>query len=63
MASPNLEFENVGGFLEVEAYDNEVCITCQTRGSYDFGKYYLNKSEVQEVIELLQAWKDNQQKK
>lgn len=52
-----LEFENADGELDITSYDDEVCITCHTKGSYDYGSYYLNKSEVQELIELLQTWK------
>lgn len=54
-----IDFENSGGDLTIEGYDNEVSITCQTKGSYDWGKYYLTKSEVDQVIQFLQKWKSN----
>lgn len=59
MAISDLEFENCDGDLSITTYDDEVCITCQTKGSYDYGTYYLNKSEVDQVIRLLQAWKSS----
>lgn len=54
-----IDFENSGGDLTIEGYDNEVSITCQTKGSYDWGTYYLTKSEVDQVIRFLQKWKSN----
>lgn len=36
-----------------------VSITCQTKGSYDYGTYDLSKSEVEQVIRFLQKWKSN----
>ena len=54
-----IDFENIGGDLTIEGYDNEVSITCQTKGSYDWGTYYLTKSEVDQVIQFLQKWKSN----
>lgn len=54
-----IDFENIGGDLTIEGYDNEVSITCQTKGSYDWGTYYLTKSEVDQVIHFLQKWKSN----
>lgn len=36
-----------------------VSITCQTKGSYDYGTYDLSKSEVDQVIRFLQKWKSN----
>ena len=54
-----IDFENSGGDLTIEGYDNEVSITCQTKGSYDWGTYYLTKSEVDQVIQFLQKWKSN----
>ena len=54
-----LDFENSGGDLTIEGYDDEVSITCQTKGSYDWGTYYLTKSEVDQVIRFLQKWKSN----
>ena len=59
MSVADLEFEDINGILEIRTYDNEVNITCQTKGSYDYGSYYLNKSEVEQVIRLLQKWKSN----
>ena len=57
MVSPDLEFENYDGEMTITDYDDEVCITCQTNGSYDYGSYYLKKSEVDQVIDFLQNWK------
>jgi len=54
-----IDFENIGGDLTIEGYDDEVSITCQTKGSYDWGTYYLTKSEVDQVIRFLQKWKSN----
>ena len=54
-----LDFENSDGDLTIEGYDDEVSITCQTKGSYDWGTYYLTKSEVDQVIRFLQKWKSN----
>lgn len=54
-----IDFENIGGDLSVEGYDGGVSITCQTKGSYDWGTYYLTKSEVDQVIQFLQKWKSN----
>lgn len=54
-----IDFENSEGDLTIEGYDNEVSITCQTKGSYDWGTYYLTKSEVDQVIQFLQKWKSN----
>ena len=54
-----INFENLGGDLTIEGYDNEVSITCQTKGSYDWGTYYLTKSEVDQVIQFLQEWKSS----
>ena len=52
-------FENNDGDLSIEGYNDEVSITCQTKGSYDYGTYYLTKSEVDQVIRFLQKWKSN----
>ena len=30
----------------IEGSNDEVTITCQTKGSYDYGAYWLTKSEV-----------------
>lgn len=54
-----IDFENSDGDLTIEGYDNEVSITCQTKGSYDWGTYYLTKSEVDQVIQFLQKGKSN----
>ena len=54
-----IDFENIDGDLTIEGYDNEVSITCQTKGSYDWGTYYLTKSEVDQVIQFLQKWKSS----
>lgn len=54
-----IDFENSDGDLTIEGYDNEVSITCQTKGSYDWGTYYLTKSEVDQVIQFLQKWKSS----
>ena len=54
-----LDFENIDEDLTIKGYDNEVSITCQTKGSYDYGTYSLTKSEVDQVIRFLQKWKSN----
>lgn len=54
-----LAFENIEGDLTIEGYDDCVSITCQTKGSYDYGSYDLSKSEVEQVIRFLQKWKSN----
>ena len=54
-----IAFENNDGDLSIEGYNDEVSITCQTKGSYDYGTYYLTKSEVDQVIRFLQKWKSN----
>ena len=54
-----LNFENNDGELMIEGSNDEVNITCQTRGSYDYGTYFLTKSEVEQVIRFLQEWKSN----
>ena len=54
-----LAFENIEGDLTIERYDDCVSITCQTKGSYDYGTYDLSKSEVKQVIRFLQKWKSN----
>ena len=41
-----LDFENTEGDLTIE-------------GSYDYGTYDLNKSEVEQIIRFLQKWKSN----
>ena len=54
-----LDFENIDGDLTIEGYDDSVYITCQTKGSYDYGTYDLSKSEVDKIIRFLQKWKSN----
>ena len=54
-----LNFENIDGNLEIEDRGDVVSITCQTKGSYDYGTYSLTKSEVDQVIRFLQKWKSN----
>lgn len=54
-----LDFENIDGEVKIEDYDDCVSITCQTKGSYDYGTYDLSKSEVDQVIRFLQKWKAN----
>lgn len=54
-----LDFENIDGDLKIEGYNSGVSITCQTKGSYDYGTYDLTKSEVDQVIRFLQKWKSN----
>ena len=54
-----LAFENIEGDLTIKGYDDCVSITCQTKGSYDYGAYDLSKSEVEQVIRFLQKWKSN----
>ena len=41
-----LDFENIDGELKIEGFNDGVSITCQTKGSYDYGTYDLTKSEV-----------------
>ena len=52
-----LDFENIDGDLTIKGYDDEVYITCQTKGSYDCGTYSLTRLEVDQVIRFLQKWK------
>lgn len=54
-----LAFENIEGDLTIKGYDDCVSITCQTKGSYDYGTYDLSKSEVEQVIRFLKKWKSN----
>ena len=54
-----IDFENIDGDLKIEGYNDVVSITCQTKGSYDYGTYDLTKSEVNQVIRFLQKWKSN----
>ena len=54
-----IDFENIGGDLKIEGYNDVVSITCQTKGSYDYGTYDLTKSEVNQVIRFLQKWKSS----
>lgn len=54
-----IDFENRDGDLSLEGGNEWVTITCQTKGSYDWGTYELTKSEVDQVISFLQKWKSN----
>lgn len=54
-----IDFENSGGDLSLEGGNEGVTITCQTKGSYDWGEYKLTKSEVDQVIRFLQKWKSS----
>ena len=54
-----IDFENRDGDLSLEGYNEGVTVTCQTKGSYDWGTYYLTKSEVDQVIRFLQEWKSS----
>lgn len=54
-----LDFENIDGDLTIEGFKDGVSITCQTKGSYDYGTYDLTKSEVEQIIRFLQKWKYN----
>lgn len=61
---PDLEFEDEKGVFSVAAEDDKVFVTCQRKGSYDgssydYGAYWLNESEVDEVIKVLQEWKSS----
>ena len=64
MSVADLEFEDDKGVFSVTAEDDEVFVTCQRKGSYngssyDYGAYWLNESEVEQVIQVLQKWKSN----
>lgn len=54
-----LDFENIDGELKIEGFNDGVSITCQTKGSYDYGTYDLTKLEVEQIIRFLQKWKSN----
>lgn len=54
-----LDFENIDGELKIEGFNDGVSITCQTKGSYDYGTYDLTKSEVEQIIRFLPKWKSN----
>lgn len=54
-----LDFENIDGELKINGFNDRVSITCQTKGSYDYGTYDLTKSEVEQIIRFLQKWKSN----
>ena len=54
-----IDFENIDGDLTIKGDNDGVSITCQTKGSYDYGTYDLTKSEVDQVIRFLQKWKSN----
>ena len=57
-----IDFENRDGDLSIEGYNGGVTITCQTKGSYDWGTYDLTESEVEQVIRFLQKWKSSNRK-
>ena len=52
----DLEFENHDGSLGFDACDDEIQVVCQTKGSYDYGTYWLTKSEAEKIIKYLQKW-------
>ena len=54
-----IDFENIDGDLRLEGDNEGVTITCQTKGSYDYGTYDLTESEVERVIRFLQKWKSS----
>lgn len=54
-----IDFENRDGDLSLEGDNEGVTITCQTKGSYDWGTYELTRSEVDQVIRFLQKWKSS----
>ena len=54
-----IDFENRDGDLSLEGGNEVVTITCQTKGSYDWGAYDLTRSEVEQVIRFLQKWKSS----
>lgn len=60
----DLEFEDDKGVFSITDEDDKVFVTCQRKGScdgssYDYGAYWLNESEVDQVIRFLQKWKSN----
>ena len=64
MAVADLEFEDDKGVFSVTAEDDKVFVTCQRKdsydgSSYDYGAYWLNESEVEQLIQVLQKWKSN----
>lgn len=64
MYVPDLEFEDDKGVFSVTTEDDKVFVTCQRKdsyegSSYDYGAYWLNESEVEQVIRVLQKWKSN----
>ena len=59
MAVKDLEFEDDKGVFSITDEDDKVFVTCQRKGSYDYGAYWLNESEVEQVIQFLQKWKSN----
>jgi hypothetical protein len=64
MYVPDLEFEDDKGVFSVTTEDDKVFVTCQRKGSYegssyDYGAYWLNESEVGQLIQVLQKWKSN----
>ena len=60
----DLEFEDDKGVFSVTTEDDKVFVTCQRKdsyegSSYDYGAYWLNESEVGQLIQVLQKWKSN----
>ena len=60
----DLEFEDDKGFFSITDEDDKVFVTCQRKdlyegSSYDYGAYWLNESEVEQLIQVLQKWKSN----
>ena len=60
----DLEFEDDKGVFSITGEEDKVYVTCQRKGSYDgssydYGAYWLNESEVEQVIQFLQKWKSN----
>ena len=64
MAVADLEFEDGRGVFSITDEDDEIYVTCHRKGSYDgssydYGAYWLNESEVDQVIRFLQKWKSS----
>ena len=64
MYVPDLEFEDDKGAFSVTTEEDKVFVTCQRKdsyggSSYDYGAYWLNESEVEQLIQVLQKWKSN----
>lgn len=59
MSVADLEFEDDKGVFSITDEDDKVFVTCQRKGSCDgsscdYGAYWLNESEVEQVIQFLQ---------